>query len=116
VGLPLLWEYGLDGLAAGIATQMLVGVIGRAYYLRRLFSGLDFLRHAARGMAPTVPALAAVLALRLVEPRHRSPGIALAEVAVYLGITVVLTWVLERPLLREAAGYVRSRAGDPVAA
>jgi PST family polysaccharide transporter len=113
VGLPLLWAHGLDGLAAGIAAQMLVAVAGRAYFLRRLFSGLDVLRHAARAMAPTVPAVLAVLALRLAEPRHRGAGVAVAELAVYVVVTIALTWRFEAPLLREAAAYVRRRGASP---
>jgi O-antigen/teichoic acid export membrane protein len=113
-GLPLLFEYGLDGLAAGIGLQMAAHVVCRGYYLQRLFHGFGFARHAVRALLPTVPAAGAVLAARLVESGERTGAIAIAELAAYLAITVGATWALERGLLREAAGYLRG--GRAVAA
>ena len=65
--------------------------------------------HAMRAIAPTVPAAAVTLALRAAAPA-RSLAWALTELAVYLLVTVVATWLLERDLLREAVGYVHGRA------
>jgi hypothetical protein len=66
-------------------------------------------RHIARALAPTIPAAAAVLLVRALEPVHRSLGVALGELALYVAVTALATWAFERALLREALGYLRSR-------
>ncbi len=113
-GIPLLLALGLRGFAIGIALQGVAAVVFRAFFLHRMFDGFDFLRHAARGFLPTVPAAACVLVMRLAEAHRRSLGIALAELGIYLLVTAVATWYLESPLLREAVSLVRKR--DPVPA
>ena len=110
LGLPLLFMYGLTGLAMGVALQMIANVICRAYYLRQLFNGFTYFNHAARAILPTIPAVLAVFAIRAVESGHRTLAIAVLELSVYLLITVVATWFSERELLREAIGYVRRRS------
>jgi hypothetical protein len=84
-----------------------VTLVGRAVYLVRLFPGFPLARHALRAVAPTVPAAGAVLLARAVEGSGRSAGLAVAELLLYLAITTVATALLERPLLREVAGYLR---------
>ncbi|MGI9021607.1 MAG: oligosaccharide flippase family protein [Solirubrobacterales bacterium] len=110
---PLLAAHGLSGLAVAVAVAAAVHLAARAYYLRRLFSdfGFGFARHAARAIAPTVPAAAVVLAMRVAESGERTLGIALAELAAYGVVALAATWALERGLLREAAGYMRASAG-----
>lgn len=115
VGLPLLEVDGLRGFAIGIAVQAFVGVALRAYYLEKLFNGFDFLRHAARSLLPTVPALAAVLALRALEPRGHTLALALAELASYLLITAIATWHFESGLIREALAQLLDRPRAVVA-
>jgi O-antigen/teichoic acid export membrane protein len=111
-GLPLLFLYGLPGFAAGIAIQTLAHQACRAYYLRRLFEGFAFLRHAMRAVMPTIPAAAVVLLARLVEGgAHRTPVMAAAELVAYVAVTVVATWLLEGRLLREMAGYLLGSKG-----
>ena len=106
---PLLLLYGLMGFGAGMAAMTLVALGVRSYYLTKLFPGFQMLVHAMRAIAPTVPAAAVTLALRAAAPA-RSLAWALTELAVYLLVTVVATWLLERDLLREAVGYVHGRA------
>jgi len=115
VGLPLLFTWGLEGIAVGTAAQMLVHVALRAYYLRRLFDGFAFLRHALRAFVPSLPAVGAVLLLRLVEAGERTSALAAGELTLYCGVTVAMTWILEGGLVREVVGYVRARpaAGSP---
>jgi O-antigen/teichoic acid export membrane protein len=107
--IPLLILDGLRGFAIGVAAQTVVGVSMRAFFLRRLFVGFRMFRHALRGIAPTVPAAAVVLCLRLLETDERTGAYALGEFAAYGLVTVAATLVLERELLREAIGYVRAR-------
>jgi len=114
-GLPLLFTYDLDGLAAGIGLQMAAHVACRAFYLQRLFDGFGFALHALRALLPTLPAGGAVLAMRVAETGERTAALALAEIGVYLALTAIATWVLENRLLREALGYLRGAppAGAP---
>jgi Na+-driven multidrug efflux pump len=115
VGLPLLFTWGLEGIAVGTAAQMLVHVALRAYYLRRLFDGFAFLRHALRAFVPSLPAVGAILLLRLLESGERTAALAAGELTLYCAVTVGMTWFLEGGLVREAVGYVRARpaAGTP---
>ena len=55
-----------------------------------------------------MPATAAVLLVRLAGGLGDSLAGALAELALFVVVFVVATGVLERPLLREAAGYLRA--------
>jgi O-antigen/teichoic acid export membrane protein len=109
VGIPLLVAFGLPGFAAAIALQGLAAFVLRAFYLERLFPGFVFIRHIVRALLPTVPAAALVLLLRLVEPRHRTLGIALSELALYVAVTVASTWLVERSLVREALAALTGR-------
>ncbi len=106
-GIPLLFLYDLRGLAIGIAAQALAHLLCRAYFLQRLFTGLSFARHAFRALLPTVPAVAVVFGMRFIESGERTLGLAVGELAAYLMVTAVASWMFEGPLLREAAGYLR---------
>jgi len=106
-GLPLLLRYGLDGLAAGLALVAVTSVACRAWFLRRLFPGFRMIAHAGRAIAPTVPAVAAVLLLRAAEAGPRGAGAAGAELVLYAAVTVAATLLLERALVRETVGYLR---------
>ena len=107
VGIPLLISDGLDGLAIGMAASAGATLVARGVYLVHLFPGFGMLRHAWRAVAPTVPAAALVLAVRAAGGLERSLGLALAELALYLVVTIAATAALERPLLREVVGYLR---------
>jgi O-antigen/teichoic acid export membrane protein len=107
VGLPLLFAHGLSGLAIGIGVGASVGLAMRAWYLTQLFAGFAFLRHAVRALLPTLPAVAAVLAVRSLESGRRTGAIAVGEIALYVVVTAAATWLTERQLLLEIAGYLR---------
>ncbi len=111
IAVPLLIEDGLDGLALGMAIVTAISLVGRVWYLSRLFPSFQILVHSARAIAPSVPAVAAVLAVRAATDAERSPGLALAELALYLAITIAATWAIERPLLREVRGYLGGAPG-----
>ena len=108
--IPLLHTYDLEGLAYAFALQTGVQLAVRAAYLRRLFAGFGLVRHALRATAPSVPAVALVLAVRLSDSGGRSGGDVLAELALYGFVTAAATLVAEGALLREAVGYLRSRS------
>ena len=63
----------MPGYAIVVATQTAVQIVVRVHYMRRLFAGFRILPHMARAVAPTVPAVAAVLALRLTAGGDRPP-------------------------------------------
>ena len=71
-------------------------------------ASFQILLHSARAIAPSVPAAASILLLRAVTDLDRSVSLAFAELGLYLLVTVVATWALERPLLREVVGYLRA--------
>lgn len=109
LSIPLLITDGLRGFAIAVAAQTVVGVSMRAFFLRRLFPGFQVLRHAARAIAPTLPAAAVVLGLRALESGERTAAMAAGELAAYVVVAGVATMVFERALLREAVGYLRAR-------
>jgi O-antigen/teichoic acid export membrane protein len=108
VGIPLLISHGLNGLAVGVGAMAAVSLVVRLYYLARLFPAFQILRHLARAIAPTIPATAAVLAIRWLDgSAHRTLAGALAELALYVAVTIVATFLFERSLLREVLSYLR---------
>lgn len=114
---PLMYVYGLAGYAMLTGCLVAASLAVRAYYLRRVFVGFPILRHAARALAPSVPAVACVLGVRLLAGGgERSLIRAGAEVALYLGVTLGVTWWAERGLIREALGYLRRRSAAAAAA
>lgn len=124
VGVPLLIEHGLSGLAIGIGAGTVTSLVIRAAYLTKLFPALDMVGHVARAVAPTAAAAAVIVAERLAFGDDSPPSAARAvvELAAFAVVTAALTWRAEGALLREAVGYLRrSRArtaestGPPVA-
>ena len=111
---PLLLTLGLPGFGAGMGVMALVSLAARSYYLAKVFPEFRMLRHAARSIAPIVPAVAVVLLLRLVG-FDGGLSVAVAQFALYVVITIAATILLERTLLREVLGYVRGRPRPAVA-
>ena len=111
IALPLLASDGLRGLA--LATLLVEGVnfAVRMFYLRRLFSAFRLVRHTARALLPSMPAVAIVFAVRLTLGEEGSLGAALALLALYVLVTIAATALLERRLLREIVAYLRRRPG-----
>ena len=107
VAIPLLGFHGLSGFAVGMAVYGLSAVVGRTYYLVRIFDGFKMARHAARALLPVVPAVAVVLLARLVEPADRGATAAALEFVTFVAVTLAATVLAERALLREMFGYLR---------
>jgi O-antigen/teichoic acid export membrane protein len=108
LALPGLFVWGFDGFVAGRIAGAVLMVAVRRHYIRRLLPGVSVIRLAVRGIAPVAGAAALVLGVRLALPGGREPAQAIAELAVFVAATAALTWLLERGLLREAAGYLQS--------
>jgi O-antigen/teichoic acid export membrane protein len=104
---PLLLLYNLNGFAIGMGIWTAIGFAQRWYYIRRLFPDFQIFRYFARAISPTLPAAAAVLAFRSLSNLHRTLEVALLELAAYALITLLLTYLFERPLIAEVVSYVR---------
>jgi O-antigen/teichoic acid export membrane protein len=110
--IPAMVTWGLPGLGWAMIGQALVGLSVQGYYMRKLFVGFKLLPHFARSWMPLVPAVGVVLAIRLTESGPRDPWMAIVEMLTFLVVVGAATLALERPLLREASDYLRSRQGS----
>jgi PST family polysaccharide transporter len=111
---PLTIMEGLDGYAIGSAITVAVAIMVRTYYLAKLFPALRIITHSARAIAPTVPALAAVLLIRAADDSGRGPAGAAVEAFVFVAVVVAGTLLAERALVREFVGYLRRPAQPAV--
>jgi O-antigen/teichoic acid export membrane protein len=109
VGLPLLFSYGLVGIGIGLAAQAVVHVAFRAWYLAQLFDGFGFMGHALRAFLPTLPGAGVVLVLRALEQPPGTRALAIINLLAYVVVVALATWLIERPLIREAMGYLLAR-------
>jgi O-antigen/teichoic acid export membrane protein len=109
----LLW--GLRGYAASVVVGTLVQIVARGYYLRGLFGSFSIVRQTMRGIAPTIPGVAVIVAVRWLAGGQRSGLRFAAELALYAIVACVSTALLERRLLREILGYFRKRLEAPPA-
>jgi len=107
ISLPLLATDGLRGLALATLLVEAVNFAVRMFYLRRLFSAFRFIKHTARALLPSVPAVALVLGLRALLGDEATLLAALAMLALYAVTTLAFTALLERRLLREMLAYLR---------
>jgi O-antigen/teichoic acid export membrane protein len=112
VPLPLLFVEGIDGFAYGMFAVMAAAWGTRAVYIKRLLPDVRLTALAIRAAAPVAAASLAVLLMRAVESGSGGAGMALAELAVFGLVLALATWLLERRLLAELAGYVRARRGS----
>ncbi len=111
---PLMIVLGLTGFMIGTAITFIVALVVRALYLRRLFSEFQPIRHLFRGILPSLPAVGVVLLVRLADQGEPTLGVALAELALYILVTLAATLYFERRLLKEIFGYLRGRAKPEV--
>ena len=112
ITIPLVLAYGITGYAIGMAAGVVVQVIQRGHYLKRLFAGHSPIGHTVRAIAPSVAPTALVLLLRAATTgATRTPLLVAAELTLYVVATAGGTWLFERDLLREMAGYLRGGGG-----
>jgi O-antigen/teichoic acid export membrane protein len=106
--IPGLLTEGVDGYATGMGLATLVLVAGRLRYVARLFPLRPVLVNVARGMWPTIPGIAAALALRLARwGGERTTADLLLEATTFVVVVALCTVLAERPLIREFRGYLR---------
>jgi O-antigen/teichoic acid export membrane protein len=115
VGVPMLLAFGLPGFAIGIGAGTLVTLAIRMVYLVKLFPASRMVSHVGRAIAPTLPATAAILVERAVLGSGDSVLRVALEVGTYGLLVAIATWIMARPLLSEAIGYVRGSAARKAA-
>jgi O-antigen/teichoic acid export membrane protein len=108
LAVPALFIWGVEGFVAARIGSALLVLLVRRHYVRRLL-GIELLAIGARGAVPVAAATGLVLLVRaLVWSGERTAGQALADLALFAGLTVLLTWIAERGLVRELVGQVRT--------
>src|SRR3954447_2479263 len=113
VSVPATFALGLTGYAIGAVAGTVTQLAVRGHYMRTIFPAFSVLRQAARAVAPVAPAAAAVLALRQVPAASGSLAWTAFELTLFAAISVGCTFVFERRLIHELAGYLRGRAVRP---
>lgn len=108
---PAVLALGLTGYAVGSAAGVVAQLVARTHFLRELFPRFNPWRQFARAAAPTLPAAAAVLLVRLLGGPETSLPAALGMLALFVLLTVAATLALERSLVTEIHGYVRGGGG-----
>lgn len=109
LAVPLLIVDGLVGLGVGLCVATSLTVAVRLWYLRRLFPALPMLGHVIRGISPTLPAAATVLALRALHPGTNTALWAAGEALTFAAVAIIGTWLSQGKLMRESIGYLRRR-------
>jgi O-antigen/teichoic acid export membrane protein len=109
VGVPLLLSHGLTGFGFAMLGGTVASLAVRLVYLGKLFPPRSIATHVARSFVPTLPAAAAILLERTLLDAPDSVTRLVLEAAAFTVLVAAATWFAERPLLREAAGYVRQR-------
>ncbi len=109
LAIPGLLVWGSAGFVWGRVAGALATLVVRRHYVRRLLPGVELVTLGLRGLAPVAAGAATAYAFRLaLWGGDRPLWQALAEIALFLGATAAVTWVIERPLIKEA-----SRLGEP---
>jgi O-antigen/teichoic acid export membrane protein len=106
LAVPLLILDGLTGFAVGFGGAAALTVAARLWHLRRLFPHLPLLGHVAGGIGPTLPAVAAVLILRVLHPGTDTAVWAAAEALLYALVATAATLLWQGKILRESVGYL----------
>jgi O-antigen/teichoic acid export membrane protein len=105
-GIPLMQSDGLVGLGVAFVIGALVGFVVRGIWIARFFTGVGIVKQLTRAFTPTLMVSVPILAGRLLLGPEQSLGAALAVFVFYVAATAVATWLTERPLIREATGYM----------
>jgi lipopolysaccharide exporter len=104
---PLILVFGVWGYAAGMAVSVVLDLGTRTYFLSKLFAEFRILPHLYRSLFPSVPAVLAVLAIRLAESGPRTLEMVALELIVYVAVTAAATFKFERALMSEIVDYLK---------
>jgi hypothetical protein len=123
--IPGLILWGAPGFVWGRIAGALAMLAVRRHFVRKLLPHVELVTLGLRGAAPVAAAAALVGAARLaLWGGERGAAQAVAEIVLFVAGCALVTWLVERPLLREvareASGGLVARAGgetpDPAAA
>src|SRR4051812_32840475 len=110
--IPGLILWGAAGFVWGRIAGALAMLVVRRHFVRKLLPHVELITLGLRGAAPVAAAAALVGVARLVLwGGGRSAAQAIAEIVLFVGACALITWLVERPLLREVAREVRSGGG-----
>jgi O-antigen/teichoic acid export membrane protein len=111
LAVPGLVLWGTLGFVFGRMLVSAAMLAVRTRYLGRLLPKVSLLRLGLRALAPVGTAALLVGCFRLaLWGGHRTALQAGVEIVLFVSATAVLTWTLERPLLRELHAYLRARS------
>lgn len=109
LAIPGLVAWGPPGFVWGRIAGALAMLAVRRHFVRRLLPRVELLTLGLRGLAPVAAAAAVTLGARLVLwGGERTPVQAVAELVLFVVLCALVTWLVERPLLREVAREARS--------
>ena len=109
LAIPGLIAWGSEGFVWGRIAGALAVLVVRRWYVRRLLPEVELFALGLRGFVPVAAAAAATYGVRLLLwGGERSAVQAVAEIVVFLAAGALVTWLVERPLLREAAREARA--------
>jgi O-antigen/teichoic acid export membrane protein len=109
LAIPGLIAWGATGFVWGRIAGALAVLLVRRYYVRRLLPHVELLTLGLRGFVPVAIAAALTFGARLaLWGGERTAVQAVAEVALFVAACALVTWLVERPLLSEAAREARS--------
>jgi O-antigen/teichoic acid export membrane protein len=111
--IPLMYSDGVVGIGYAFAAGTAVGLVLRSVVMVRFFSGVNPLGHLIRAFAPTMVAVAPVLAARAAFGPDPSLLSGAGLLVLYLGLTAAGTAVFERSLVAEVLGYLKRRQPAP---
>src|SRR5215212_5689239 len=102
--IPGLILWGFEGFVWGRIAGAVAMLAVRRHYVRKLLPHVELITLGLRGAAPVAAAAALVGAARLaLWGGERSAAQSLAEIALFVAGCALVTWLVERPLLREVA-------------
>lgn len=108
--LPLLFAYGAAGFGWGLFAVNLVAGALRWTYMKQMLPEARIARLIARSLTPVLAACVPVLIWRGAVPDSSLElPVFVAQSVIFVTGFACLTVLLERPLLTEAVGYLRSR-------
>jgi O-antigen/teichoic acid export membrane protein len=109
LAIPGLLEWGSRGFVWGRIAGALAMLVVRRHFVRRLLPHVELVALGLRGAAPVLAAAAVTLGLRgLLWGGERTAVHAAAEIVLFVAACALVTWLVERPLLREVAREVRT--------
>jgi O-antigen/teichoic acid export membrane protein len=109
LAIPGLIAWGPEGFVWGRIAGAVAMLAVRRHYVRRLLPNVELITLGLRGLAPVAVAAAVTFGARLaLWGGERGAVQAVGELVLFLAVCALVTWAVERPLLREVAREARS--------